>query len=193
MPQKLVIAGLGNPGPRYAKTRHNAGFMLADMLAESLRAGPWKIWENSGEYSRIHNEDKDVFIIKPSTYMNDSGRMVSSFCSFHKIPLNSLIVCYDDISIDAGRIRIRKSGSAGGQKGMESVISALGTQEMPRVRIGIGPKPQIIDSKDFVLSAFTPQERKVFQTGLEKAAEAVKLILESGIESAMNRFNGGEQ
>lgn len=165
--------------------------MLADLVAESFGAGPWKSWESSGEYARCEISGRDVFIIKPLTYMNLSGTAVGSFMRFKKVPPQDLLVCFDDLSLPCGRIRIRKTGSAGGQNGMKHIIAQLGTQDIPRLRLGIGPQPSFMDSADFVLSKFKPDEKPLFDAGLNTALAAVKLIAAEGVDAAMNKFNAG--
>lgn len=165
--------------------------MLADLLAESLGAGPWKSWENSGEYARADWAGREICLFKPLTYMNNSGLAVSSYVRFKKIPPQDVLVCFDDLSLPCGKIRIRKTGSAGGQNGMKSVIAHLGTQDIARLRMGIGPQPGFMDAADFVLSAFKPDEKTLFNAGLATALDAVRLIAEQGLEPAMNKFNAG--
>ncbi len=160
-------------------------------MAESFGAGPWKSWESSGEYARCEISGRDVFIIKPLTYMNLSGTAVGSFMRFKKVPPQDLLVCFDDLSLPCGRIRIRKTGSAGGQNGMKHIIAQLGTQDIPRLRLGIGPQPSFMDSADFVLSKFKPDEKPLFDAGLNTALAAVKLIAAEGVDAAMNKFNAG--
>ena len=186
-----VIVGLGNPGRRYEGTRHNAGFAVADSLAASLRAEPWKSWLNLGEVSRADAGGKTVFLVKPLTYMNESGRMIRSFADYHKIQPQEVLICYDDFALELGRVRLRKSGSSGGQQGMESVLGLMGTEMIPRLRIGIGPKPPLIEWKDFVLSKFSGEEKPIFAQSLETARQAALMAVEKGLEAAMNRFNGG--
>jgi len=186
-----VIAGLGNPGPRYSATRHNAGFMLVDMLTEHAGAGPWKTWQNIGEYCRAELPSGPLYLIKPLTYMNDSGRMLASFCGFYKLQPDSVLVCFDDMALNLGAIRLRLGGSAGGQKGMADILQCLGTQDVPRLRIGTGPRPPQFEAKDFVLASFSSQEKKTLHEALEKAKDAALVCADTGVEAAMNRFNGG--
>jgi len=188
------VAGLGNPGPRYSRTRHNAGFMLADAVRDKAEAaGEWKSWRELGEYCRAQTSTgQSFYILKPATYMNESGRMLSDFCHFYKIDIRTALICFDDMSLDLGRIRLRMKGSSGGQRGMESVIMSMSTEDIPRLRIGIGKPPkQAGDCKDFVLSSFSPGEWKTFCAGLETARQAVFEAVEHGVESAMNKFNAG--
>jgi len=196
-----IIAGLGNPGQRYQNTRHNAGFMLAESLRIFLSAGQWKPWHEIGEYVKTAYKGSEFFILRPLTYMNDSGRAAVSLSGFYKIPLKEILVCFDDVSIALGEIRIRKSGSCGGHKGMENIISAFSCENIARLRIGVGNIPEkngalptakpktLINTKDFVLSKFPKNEIKLFESGLEKARQAVLTILDTDLETAMNKFN----
>jgi len=167
--------------------------MLADKLAEVLKAGPWKFWHETGEYAKAEYKGSEFFIIKPTTYMNDSGRMVQSFSHFYKIQPQNILVCFDDISINCSTVRVRASGSSGGQNGMRSIIDMLGTQAIPRLRIGTGPCPPNRDTKDFVLSGFSPDDKALFSQGLGLALQAALLAVSDGIEKAMNRFNAPAQ
>jgi peptidyl-tRNA hydrolase, PTH1 family len=186
-----IVAGLGNPGPRYSKTRHNAGFMLLDRLARELvAASGWKNWRGLGEWSLVETPSgRSLYLIKPSTFMNESGRMVADFAGFHKISFRALLVCFDDISIEAGKIRLRTAGSSGGQKGMQSVIDCFGAQNIPRLRLGIGPRPPQFPAVDYVLSNFSKEQVPLLEEGLRKASKAVLAAADQGMEAAMNAFN----
>ncbi len=185
-----IVAGLGNPGPEYARTRHNAGFMLADLIRQSGESSAWKSWRGTGEYcSQSLPSGRSFFLIRPMTFMNDSGRMTADFARFHKVHPEAVLVCFDDISLELGRIRIRQEGSAGGHRGMESVISAFSSQNIPRLRIGIGPRPVKADCKDFVLSAFSGAETTILRDVLENARAAVSDIIEKGFSYSMDRYN----
>lgn len=192
MPEDIqIVAGLGNPGPRYGRSRHNAGFMLVDFIREAAEsAAPWKSWRGVGEYCQVTTPaGRGLFLVKPMTFMNDSGRMVGDFCRFHRVPPSGVLVCFDDISLELGRIRIRLKGSSGGQKGMESVINAFSSQDIPRLRLGIGPRPAHSVCSDFVLSPFSGSELEVFRPALEKGRDAVFAAADSGLAAAMDRFN----
>lgn len=185
-----VVAGLGNPGVRYRRSRHNAGFMLVDFFKGFVQGPAWKSWRGIGDYCSVRTPDgKSVFLVKPATFMNDSGRMVGDFCRFHRIPPESALICFDDLSLELGRIRIRQKGSSGGQLGMESVIRTFSTQDVPRLRLGIGPKPESMDPKDFVLSGFSKEQWKIFLSGLQTFSQAIALTAEKGVVAAMDRFN----
>ena len=188
-----VIAGLGNPGPGYQNTRHNAGFMLADVLREKLDAGPWKSWKD-GECSRASLPGGgELHIIKPMTYMNNSGLMVGAFCRFYKVSPAELLVTYDDMALECGRVRLRLSGSAGGHNGMSSVLSHLGSQSVPRLRIGVGScREGGAGWKNFVLSGFSKTEKEAFEQGLALAADAAMLAVDRGVEAAMNKYNAAK-
>lgn len=183
-----LLVGLGNPGAQYERTRHNAGFMVTDALASKWGA-EWKAWQNLGVYAKVNWEGHEVFLLKPSTYMNESGRAVSSLARFFKILPQNLLVCFDDVSLDVGQIRLRKSGSAGGQNGMKSVIAQMGTQDIPRLRVGIGPKPEKFDLANFVLSNFPKSDIPALETALDHACSAAELMLSDGLEKAMNKYN----
>ena len=176
------VVGLGNPGPRYARTRHNVGFRLVDGLAG---VQPWRNFQGLGEWRRCEG----VFLGKPMTFMNESGRFVGAFARFHKIPPGRVLLCCDDVALPLGRLRLRPGGSAGGQKGMESVLHGLGTDAVPRLRIGVGPQPPGMDSAAFVLEPFGADEEKALPAVLETAVAAVRVAVAEGLEAAMNRFN----
>ena len=178
-----LIAGLGNPGERYEKTRHNAGFMVTDLLVE--RHGI----RQKAMYGQGEIEGRNVYVIKPLTFMNNSGDAIRPFMDYFKIERERLIVIYDDINLSPGAIRIRKKGSAGGHNGMKSIIARVGTEDFPRVRVGVGQKPKEWDLIDHVLSAPTGDDAKYMAQGIEKANDAISVILKDGIEEAMNRFN----
>jgi PTH1 family peptidyl-tRNA hydrolase len=183
-----LIAGLGNPGVQYEKTRHNAGFMVVDGLAEKIGAD-FRSWQTSGVYAKVSIGGKEVLLAKPMTYMNLSGQLVSGLARFYKIPPEKILICFDDMSLNLGDIRLRGSGSAGGQKGMKHIIEQLGTDKIARLRVGIGPKPDYFDAADFVLGKFTKAETPLLENAVQRATEAVTVYLQDGLEKAMNRFN----
>ena len=187
MPALRLVVGLGNPGPRYARTRHNAGYRLVESLAGEEAS--WRDFRGLARYARR----EDLFLAQPLTYMNESGRFISAFQHFHKIARGETLVCLDDVALPLGRLRLRLRGSSGGQKGMESIIAELRTEDIPRLRIGIGPQPPGWDSADFVLGRFSPQEEKAFQEVLAEAGEAVRVAAQEGLEAAMNRFNAAKR
>ena len=179
-----LVVGLGNPGPAYERTRHNVGFRLADRLVGEADSF-WKEFKGLGVAAKWG----ETWVVKPMTYMNESGRFVRTFAEFHKIPPGEIMVIYDELALPLGRIRLRKKGSAGGQKGMLSVIQHLGTDEVPRLRIGIGPQPEKMDAADFVLGRFKPDQEKTLAGALDLAEDALRLASSEGVEAAMNRYN----
>lgn len=185
---RFLIVGLGNPGTQYEKTRHNAGFMVADAFASAYRAS-FQPWQKLGTYAKTSVNGQEVLIAKPMTYMNLSGQMVSNLARFYKIPPTHILVCFDDMSLNLGDIRLRPSGSAGGQKGMKNIIELLGTDKIARLRVGIGPKPERFDAANFVLAKFTKEETPVLESAVERAVEALDVYLRDGLERAMNKFN----
>jgi len=185
-----LIVGLGNPGKDYERTRHNCGFRAVDLLAEHLgcRIDKGKF---QGLYGQTTYEGKKLMLLKPQTYMNLSGRSVLQLSAYFSIPPQRIIVLFDDISLPPGRLRIRADGSAGGHNGIKSIIAELGSQEFPRVKIGVGGKahPEQ-DLADHVLSTFSAQEEKALTVALKNAADAALAIIDHGVPEAANRFNG---
>lgn len=184
-----VIAGLGNPGSRYAHTRHNAGFEAVGRLADRYRIeiGTKKFQALCGTGVI---EGQKVLLLEPQTYMNLSGESVRAACDFYKIdPEEELIVLYDDISLAPGQLRIRAKGSAGGHNGVKSIISHLGTQTFKRVKIGVGEKPEGYDLADYVLSRFAKDEQEAMEDAFGRAARAAAKLLTEDIGSVMNTFN----
>lgn len=184
----ILLAGLGNPGNEYARTRHNAGFRIVDAAAEKWGAS-WKPWQKLGEYAKVCVSGTDVYLLKPLTYMNESGRAVSSLARFYKIAPQNCVICFDEVALPVGQLRLRKSGSAGGQKGMKSIIEQLGTQDIVRLRVGIGPKPEKIDLVNFVLGKFSAADEEILKPTLERAVGALETFLSQGIEKAMGQIN----
>ncbi len=183
-----IIAGLGNPALKYGGTRHNVGFGVIDELSDrwNIRVTDSRLRGLSG--NGIIAGEK-VILVKPMTFMNLSGECIRPFMDYYKLSPEDLIVCYDDISLDVGMIRVRAKGSAGGHNGMKSIIQHLGTIDYPRVRIGIGAKPPQMDLADYVLGHFPADELPVIRDSIKEAADAVEVILEEGMQPAMNRFN----
>ncbi len=185
-----LIVGLGNPGSQYARTRHNCGFRAIDILAQALDC---KIDKSKfqGLYGRVLRNGKKLYLLKPQTFMNLSGRSVLQLSAYFSIPPQRIIVLFDDISLPPGRLRVRSDGSAGGHNGIKSIIGELGSQDFPRVKIGVGAKPHPDqDLADWVLSSFSASEEKALQTALENAGQAALCIIDRGIPEAANRFNG---
>ena len=190
--QNWLIVGLGNPGPEYAKTRHNCGFRALDVLADKLgcRVDKGKF---QGLYNQVSYKDNKLYLLKPQTFMNLSGQSVKQLVSFFHIPPQNIIVMFDDISLEPGRLRIRSDGSAGGHNGIKSIISCIGSQDFPRVKIGVGAKPHPdYDLANWVLSNFTASEEKDLSSALERAADAALCILDRGVPETANRYNGSK-
>jgi PTH1 family peptidyl-tRNA hydrolase len=187
--KRIAMIGLGNPGPQYVSTRHNAGFLSLDEFIR--RYAVIQKEENKKTYQLYQciMEGIKVYLLKPMTYMNLSGIAVREFVQKTGLETEELIVIYDDVSLELGRIRLRKSGSAGGQKGMKNIIQELGTDEIKRIKIGIGPKT-IPSLPDFVLSKFREEEHEKLEWALEQTAKAMKDIIKEDFDSVMNRYNG---
>lgn len=184
-----LIVGLGNPGKEYENTRHNAGFAAADALAEQFNLN-WSKKKFDAVYGDCEIANTRVIVAKPQTYMNLSGKAVSALAAFYKIPLDKIIVLFDDVSLDVGKIRIRRKGSSGGQKGMNNIIDAMGSQDIMRVKIGVGAKPHPdYDMKDWVLGRIPKEQASDFKTATQNAAKAVEEIIANGIDSAMNKYS----
>ena len=188
--ESWLIVGLGNPGKEYAHTRHNAGFRALDVLADKLGGKVDKL-KFQGLYCQVNYQGRKVFLLKPQTYMNLSGRSVLQLSAYFNIPPQRIIVLFDDISLPPGRLRIRAEGSAGGHNGIKSIISEVGSQTFPRVKIGVGAKahPEQ-DLADWVLSTFSAKEEKDLVSALERAADAALTIIDKGVPEAANRYNG---
>ena len=188
--ENWLIVGLGNPGREYEKTRHNAGFRCIDLLADQLGTKIDKL-KFQGLYSQVNYNGKKLFLLKPQTYMNLSGRSVLQLSAYFNIPPQRIIVMFDDISLAPGRLRIRADGSAGGHNGIKSIIQEVGSQAFPRVKIGVGAKPHPeYDLADWVLSGFSSLEEKALAVSLKNGADAALAIIDHGVPEAANRFNG---
>ena len=188
--ESWLIVGLGNPGKEYAGTRHNCGFRAVDILAEKLGCKIDRL-KFQGMYTQTLYNGKKLFLLKPHTFMNLSGRSVLQLSAYFSIPPQRIIVIFDDISLQPGRLRIRADGSAGGHNGIKSIIQELGSQDFPRVKVGVGAKPHPdADLADWVLSGFTPAEEKAMKSALEYAADAALCIIDSSVANAANRYNG---
>lgn len=185
---KLVV-GLGNPTIKYDKTRHNVGFEVIDALADKYNIA-LDTMKHKGMYGKGKIEGQSVILLKPMTFMNLSGESVALVSKYYKVAPEDIIVIYDDINLDVGRLRIREKGSAGGHNGMKNIIVHLGTEEFPRIRIGVGMKPPRMDLADYVLSHFSEDEQALMNQGYDKACEALKLLLLDEIPQAMNQYNG---
>ncbi len=188
--ESWLIVGLGNPGKEYTRTRHNCGFRAIDILAEKLSCKVDK-GKFQGLYGQTTYSGKKLYLLKPQTYMNLSGRSVLQLSAYYNIPPQRIIVMFDDISLDVGRLRVRADGSAGGHNGIKSLISELGSQDFPRVKIGVGAKPEPErDLADWVLSSFSASEEKALSAALENAGDAALTIIDRGVPETANRYNG---
>lgn len=188
--ESWLIVGLGNPGREYEKTRHNCGFRALDLLADSLGCKADKL-KFQGLYTQVNYNGTKLFLLKPQTFMNLSGRSVLQLSAYFNIPPQRIIVMFDDISLEPGRLRIRPNGSAGGHNGIKSIIQEVGSQEFPRVKIGVGAKPNPnYDLADWVLSTFSVNEEKAMAVALDNAAKAALAIIDHGVPEAANRYNG---
>jgi PTH1 family peptidyl-tRNA hydrolase len=187
-----LIVGLGNPGARYRMTRHNVGYMVLAELAETFPCGPNKPQRKfHGDLITLREPSgESILLLAPTTYMNRSGLSVGEAVGFYKmLPFDVLVVC-DDLNLPFSKLRLRAEGSSGGQKGLADIIRALGTDKIPRLRIGIGSPPGQMDAADYVLMNFTEKERTDLQITIKLAADAVLCWLNKGVTEAMNRFNG---
>ncbi len=184
-----LIVGLGNPGLQYENTRHNVGFMAVDLLSKTEKFDFNKN-KMDGILGEFRTNGQRVLVLKPQTYMNNSGKSVTKVASFYKIPLERIIILHDDISLDVGKIRARRKGSDGGQKGMRDIIELSGSDNIARIKIGVGAKPHPDYSLvDWVLSRFTENETKSLEAALNIAVLATLEIISRGIDSAMNKYN----
>ncbi len=184
-----LVVGLGNPGIQYENTRHNVGFMSVDIFMN----------ENDGNFNKHKYEavfgecnvgKNRVLVAKPQTYMNNSGRAVQQIAAFYKIPVDKIIIVFDDVSLDVGKIRMRRNGSHGGHNGMKDIIELMGNNNIARVKIGVGQKPHPeYDLADWVLSKFPDSDKENLDNALKKSVKALKEIITKGIDSAMNKYN----
>ena len=183
-----LIAGLGNPTREYEKTRHNVGFEAIDILAD--KAGT-TVTEKKHKalYGKGYIGGQKVILAKPQTYMNLSGESIREIADFYKIEPENIIILCDDINLSEGQLRIRLKGSAGGHNGLKNIISHLGTQEFPRIRIGVGEKPRGMDLADYVLGRFPKEQQAVMEEAYRDAAEAACMMIEDGADAAMNHYN----
>ena len=183
-----LVAGLGNPGPEYAATRHNIGFMVVDQLAAQYGS----TWERSTKWDALSAKCGHVLLVKPLSFMNRSGHPLFAIAEFYKIVPQEILVVLDDLALALGRLRLRISGGPGGHNGLESIIMQFGTEEIPRLRIGIGAAPPE-GAVDYVLSRFFEEEKSLVRSTIDRAVEAVKCAIDNGVVSAMNTFNKTEE
>ena len=189
MAEPLLVVGLGNPGPQYAKTRHNVGFMVADVLAARIGV-PFKVHKKSGaEVATGRLGGRSVVLAKPRCYMNESGRQIGPLAKFYSIAPGDVIVIHDELDIDFSKVRLKLGGGEGGHNGLRSVANALGSKDFQRVRIGIGRPPGRKDPAAFVLEPFSSTERTEVPTLCELAADATELLAEVGWEPAQNQVH----
>ena len=185
-----LLVGLGNPGDKYDNTRHNVGFATIDQLAEELKVPVQKL-KYRALTQTVELGGAKVLLMKPITYMNLSGEAVGEAARFFKIPADHVLVLSDDVSLPVGKLRIRKGGSAGGHNGLKSIIQHLGTDQFPRVKIGVGEKPHPdYDMADWVLGKFTGEDLKTITQAIQRAGKAAECYIQDGPDKAMNKFNG---
>jgi peptidyl-tRNA hydrolase, PTH1 family len=183
-----IIIGLGNTGNKYKNTRHNIGFSLIDLLSKKLDSESFKKFKDCSEISKTKYLDEDIILVKPTTFMNNSGLCVRKILDFYKEKIENILILVDDYNLDVGNIRFRKNGSSGGHNGLKSIIECLGTEEFQRLRLGIG-KPEHKTLSDFVLSSFTPSETKNINGMLTSALDACLVWVEFGADKVMNMYN----
>lgn len=183
-----LIAGLGNPGREYLGNRHNVGFMALDRLANSLQVSFSRL-ESRALVTKADYQESRLILAKPQTYMNLSGQAVGALLRFYKVPLEQLLIIYDDVDLPFGALRMRPGGGSAGQKGMASIIERIGSQDLPRLRIGVGRPPGRMDAAAYVLQDFSRQESEELVHILDKAVEAILTFVKDGITEAMNKFN----
>lgn len=185
----FLIVGLGNPEIKYAFTRHNTGFLAIDELCERLGKITLDNDKFKGIFTKTKIDDVDVIIAKPMTYMNLSGEFIRPLADFYKITPDHIIVVYDEMALDAGRIKVTKEGSAAGHNGIKSIIANLGTEKFIKVRIGINVPESKIPQVDFVLSKYSPEDFKKQKENIDRAIDAILYILKNGVDATMNQFN----
>lgn len=186
-----LIAGLGNPGREYRETRHNVGFMVVDRLAARLGTSFSRV-ESRALVTKGMYQDKRVILVKPQTFMNDSGSAIGALARYYKVPSQNLLVTYDDADLPFGSLRLRPGGGSAGQKGMKSIIERLGTEAFPRLRIGIGRPPGRMDTAGYVLQPFSKAEAIEVPQVLDRAVSAILVLMTDGIEKAMTQYNAAE-
>jgi len=179
-----LVAGLGNPGAEYERTRHNIGFAVLDRLAADAKTD----WQREQKWGAYWARVGDVFLVKPMTYMNRSGQPLQAVAQFYKIEPGEMLIVFDDMALELGRLRIRLEGGTGGHNGIDSIITTLGTDKLARLRVGIGAAPSA-GAVDYVLGKFFDEEKPVVEKAVTRAAEAVKWAIDKGVVSAMNTFN----
>lgn len=185
-----LLVCLGNPGDQYENTRHNAGFMVADELADRHNI-PVQRLKFRALTNTITVGDQKVLLMKPVTYMNLSGEAVHEAAAFYKIPPEHILVISDEVALAPGKLRVRRSGSAGGHNGLKNIIAHLGTDQFPRIRVGVGQKPHPdYDMADWVLGKFQGEDKKAVESAVKRAADAAECLIREGVDKAMNKYNG---
>ena len=184
-----IIAGLGNPGKQYESTRHNVGFCVIDILADRMGVCVEEK-KHKALGGRGILEGHKIVLLKPQTFMNLSGESIRGAADYYKVEKENIMIIYDDISLEPGQLRIRKKGSAGGHNGIKNIIAHLGTQEFPRIKVGIGDKPRQMDLADYVLSRFSKGEQELMDKAYRDAADAAAMVIGQGMDPAMNHYNG---
>jgi peptidyl-tRNA hydrolase, PTH1 family len=184
-----LIVGLGNPGEKYKNTRHNMGFLVLDALAKKWEVSGWKTNFNC-EYLLV--KEKDVILAKPQTFMNLSGTPTQSIAQYFKITIEDIIVIYDDLALNPGKIRLRYKGSSGSHNGIQHVMDVLNTEEIKRIRVGIGSVPTVMQGKDYVLQPPTKHEKEAIEEGIRSAVSAAEYALGNSFVDTMNKFNRGD-
>lgn len=184
----VIIVGLGNPGGQYANTRHNIGFRVIDALSEKYQI-PLNQKKHKAIYGSGYIEGQKVILAQPQTFMNLSGESVRELADFYKVDTEDIIVIFDDISLDVGQLRLRKKGSAGGHNGIKSIIQHLGSQDFPRIKVGVGEKPAGWDLADHVLAPFPKEQADMVTTGIKRAVDACGCLFTDDMDTAMNLYN----
>ena len=190
MNEAFLVIGLGNPGRDYRETRHNVGFMLLDRLALKLNARFTRL-QSRALVAKATFSERKLILAKPQTFMNLSGQSVQGLVHFYKLPLNNLLIAHDDLDLPLGTIRIRPDGGSAGQKGMSSILERLGTDDFPRLRVGIGHPPGQMQAPDYVLQEFSKSDLTIISESLDRAVQAVLIFAVEGLDAAMNKYNGG--
>ena len=184
-----LIAGLGNPGVQYRQTRHNAGFMVLDRLAVRLGTTFSRL-ESKALVTKADYQGSRIVLVKPHTFMNLSGQPVGSLSRYYKVPRERLLVAYDEVDLPLGTLRIRPGGGSAGHKGISSIIERLGSQDFPRLRVGVSRPPGRMEAADYVLQEFAVSEKELLNVALDTAVDAILVFVNEGLEAAMNKFNG---
>jgi len=184
-----LIAGLGNPGVQYRQTRHNAGFMVLDRLAARLSVTFSRL-ESKALVTKADYQGSRIVLVKPHTFMNLSGQPVGSLSRYYKVPRERLLVVYDEVDLPLGTLRIRPGGGSAGHKGISSIIERLGSQDFPRLRVGVSRPPGRMEAADYVLQEFAASEKELLHVALDTAVDAILVFVSAGLEAAMNKFNG---